>query len=315
MERDTHYFLVGLFVLVTAVAGVIFAGLFYKKPYVATAAYDIHFATPVAGLAQGSEVRYMGIKVGEVASVALLPQTPVQVAVQVNLQSNTPINTGTVAILREQGLTGVPFISLEQDENSQNIAPLMAKDNGELPLIPTKPTDMDALMNKLPDLEQRLTGVLASVDQVLDAKNRQQFAELLQHLNTASAELPALMQNLTKTSAELPALAQNLNKTTQALPAVVNNVGKTSQQVGTLAVQMQSAVQQIDKLAADIDRVVVNNEANVNNLLGEGGANLTQLLAETRKTAVAIRQLSERLKQNPSQLIYQPAHQGTELPP
>jgi phospholipid/cholesterol/gamma-HCH transport system substrate-binding protein len=116
MERDTHYFVVGLFVIVTAVADFFFGSLFYEKPYIATTAYDVHFDIPVAGLAQGSEVRYMGIKVGEVSRVSLLPQAPVRVAVRVALETGTPINTATVAILRQQGLTGVPFVSLEQDE-------------------------------------------------------------------------------------------------------------------------------------------------------------------------------------------------------
>ncbi len=69
MERDAHYFMVGLFVIAMAVAGFFFAGLFYDKPYVETLDYDIHFDTPVEGLEKGSEVRYMGIKMGEVTQV------------------------------------------------------------------------------------------------------------------------------------------------------------------------------------------------------------------------------------------------------
>jgi phospholipid/cholesterol/gamma-HCH transport system substrate-binding protein len=299
MERDTHYFMVGLFVIVTAVAGFFFAGLFYEKPYIFTTPYAIHFSTPVAGVAQGSEVRYMGIKVGEVEKVSLLPEVPVKVDVRVSVESDTPLNTATIAIIRQQGLTGVPFISLEQDEE-RKAEPLVAKADGELPVIPTRPTEMDALMEKLPGLEQDISAVMASVNKVLDDKNREQFAGLLQHLNEASAELPKLIQNLNVAAAELPALMKSLKQTSNTL--------------GGLGGQMDGAVRQIDKLATDIDRVVVNNEANINGLLGEGGENLKQLLEESRKTAIAIRQLSDGLKQNPSQIIYQPARQGTELP-
>ncbi len=299
MERDTHYFMVGLFVIVTAVAGFFFAGLFYEKPYIFTNAYDIHFSTPVAGVAQGAEVRYMGIKVGEVEKVSLLPGMPVKVAIRIAVESATPVNTATIAIIRQQGLTGVPFISLEQ-EDGHKAELLVAAEGQALPVIPTRPTEMDALMQTLPDLEQSISSVMTSVNKVLDDKNREQFAGLLQHLNEASAALPKLIQNLNTASAELPAMMQSL--------------GQTSRKLGDLSGQMDSAVRQIDKLAADIDRVVVNNEANINGLLGEGGENLKQLLEESRKTAVAIRQLSDGLKQNPSQIIYQPAPQGTELP-
>lgn len=300
MERDTHYFLVGLFVIVTAVAGFLFGGLFYEKPTLVATTYAIHFATPVEGLAAGGEVRYMGIKVGEVASVSLLPTAPVQVAVVVSLESTTPVDSATVAVLRQQGLTGVPFISLEQDR--QRVAEPLAAVAGEaFPVIPTKPTEMGALMEKLPDLEQRLTTVLATVDKVLDEKNRQQFAELLQHLNAASAELPPLLHSLRQAS--------------DATPALFGNVGKTSQQLGVLAQQMGGAAHQMEKLAADIDRILVNNEPHINGVLAEGGDNLKAVLDESRKTAVSIRQLGDSLRQNPSQILYQPAPQGTVLPP
>jgi phospholipid/cholesterol/gamma-HCH transport system substrate-binding protein len=299
MERDTHYFVVGLFVIVTAVAGFFFGSLFYEKPYIATTAYDVHFDIPVAGLAQGSEVRYMGIKVGEVSRVSLLPQAPVRVAVRVALETGTPVNTATVAILRQQGLTGVPFVSLEQDE-ARKAEPLVVAAGAELPVIPSKLVGMDALMQQLPDLEQRLATVLESANKVLDDENRKQFAALLKNLNDASASLPELIKHLNQASASLPEMMKNL--------------GNTSRKLGDLSGQMDSAVQQIDKLAKDIDRVVVNNEPNINGLLGEGSENLKQLLEESRKTAVSIRQLSDKLGQNPSQIIYQPAPQGTELP-
>ena len=71
MERDTHYLIVGLFVLLTLVGGFFFAGLFYDKPVLNTQRYAIHFGYSVDGLMRGSEVRYMGLKVGEVAAIAL----------------------------------------------------------------------------------------------------------------------------------------------------------------------------------------------------------------------------------------------------
>lgn len=325
MERDTHYFMVGLFVIATAVAGFFFAGLFYERPTVSSKVYSIRFLTPVSGLAAGSDVRYMGIKVGEVEKVYLASDMPVTVAIHISVATDTPVNTATIASIRQQGLTGVPFISLEQDKD-RKAEPLIVGEGQDLPIIPTRPTEMETLMQSLPDLEQNISEVMISVNKVLDDKNRAQFAAFLENLSgTMSsvnkvlddknrAQFATLLENLNEASAGLPKLVRNLNMASVELPAMMKSMGQTSRKLGDLSEQMNSAVRQIDKLAADIDRVVVNNESNINNLLGEGGENLKQLLGESRKTAVAIRQLSDGLKQNPSQILYQPAPQGMELP-
>jgi phospholipid/cholesterol/gamma-HCH transport system substrate-binding protein len=310
LERDAHYFLVGLFVIVTAVAGFFFAGLFYDKPSRATLAYDIHFATPVEGLGKGSEVRYMGIKMGEVTDVFLLPDNPARVVVRVKVETDTPVNAATVATLRQQGLTGVPFVNLAQDDTLKPV-PLVAAKGQEFPVILTRPTDMDALVQKLPDLEKNLSVLIGAANDVLNAENRQHFAGLLNNLDRAAASLPELIASLNQASRELGTLVVHLdgavNRSERGLAGNMADLQKT-------LASIKQASQKIDKLVQDIDQVVVNNEGRVNDLLGEGGENLKQLLDESRKTAVSIRQLSDRLEQNPSQIIYQPAPQGTELP-
>ncbi len=310
MERDTHYFLVGLFVIVTAVAGVLFAGLFYDKPYVDAVHYDIHFDTPVEGLEKGSDVRYMGIKMGEVTQVFLLPDNPARVAVRVMLETGTPVNAATVATLRQQGLTGVPFVNLAQD-TAVKPEPLGVSAGNAFPVIPTKLTDMEAVIQQLPKLEQNLSTLVAAANEVFNPQNREHLAGLLENLHEASAGLPELIANLNQTSRELKVLVEHLDGAVQRSEQGLAGNMKALQ--STLASIKQTS-QRVDKLVQDIDRVVVNNEGRVNELLGEGGENLKSVLDESRKAAVSVRQLSERLEQNPSQIIYQPVPQGTELP-
>ncbi|MBU0655730.1 MAG: MCE family protein [Gammaproteobacteria bacterium] len=310
MERDSHYFVVGLFVIVTAIAGALFAGLFYDQPYTATNAYEVHFDTPVLGLEPGSEVRYMGIKKGEVTRVFLLPDDPAQVGVAIAVETDTPVNTATIATLQQQGLTGVPFLNLEQD-GSITPAPLTVSKGADLPIISTRRTPMDAFVESLPSLEQKLSALVQAATEVLNPENRQNFAGLLANMNKISASLPALATNLEQTNSQLQELIQHVDTT-------VTRSGKAldadMQELQATLVSIRSTSQRLDKLLADVDRVVLTNEGKVNELLGEGGESLKQLLNESRKTAAVIRQLGDKLGQNPSQIIYQPAPQGTELP-
>lgn len=310
MERDTHYFVVGLFVIVTAIAGALFAGLFYDQPYTATNAYEVHFDTPVLGLEPGSEVRYMGIKKGEVTRVFLLPDDPAKVGVAIAVETDTPVNTATTAILQQQGLTGVPFLNLEQD-GSITPAPLTVPKGAGLPIISTRRTPMDAFVESLPSLEQKLSALVQAATEVLNPENRQNFAGLLANMNKISASLPTLATNLEQTNNQLQELIQHVDTTvTQSGKALDADM----QELQATLVSIRSTSQRLDKLLADVDRVVLTNEGKVNELLGEGGESLKQLLNESRKTAAVIRQLGDKLGQNPSQIIYQPAPQGTELP-
>ncbi len=310
MERDAHYLLVGLFTLVITVAGFFFAGLFYDPPAEASVTYDIYFDTPVEGLQRGSDVRYMGIKMGEVSEVFLSPEHSARVVVRVRLEIRTPVNTATVATLRQQGLAGVPFVNLAQDDALPANA-LTLQAGQAFPVISTKPTELDALVQKLPDLEKHLSVLLGAANEVLDAENRQHFAGLLANLDAASAQLPQLMTNLNHVSGELSAVLAHVDGVIkQSEKGVVGNL----QALHSTLTAIEQTSRRVDTLAQDLNRMVLNNEGRINELLSEGGENVKQLLEESRRTAVSVRRLSDALEQNPSQFIYQPVPQGTELP-
>jgi phospholipid/cholesterol/gamma-HCH transport system substrate-binding protein len=70
MEKDANYALVGLstLILVLGVAsfGLWLARISFNRDY---ALFDIVFQGPINGLSQGGEVRFNGIKVGEVTKI------------------------------------------------------------------------------------------------------------------------------------------------------------------------------------------------------------------------------------------------------
>ena len=77
MERNANYFLVGIISTVISIALIVFivllAGNKFSRGY---DLYDIVFQGPVRGLAQGGEVHFNGIKVGEVTKISLDPHNP-----------------------------------------------------------------------------------------------------------------------------------------------------------------------------------------------------------------------------------------------
>jgi phospholipid/cholesterol/gamma-HCH transport system substrate-binding protein len=204
----------------------------------------------------------------------------------------------------------VPFVNLAQDE-ALPANTLTLEAGQEFPVISTKLTELDALVQKLPDLEKNLSVLLGAANEVLNAENRQHFAELLANLDAASAQLPELITNLNQVSGELSAVLAHVDGVIkQSEKGVVGNL----QALHSTLTAIEQTSQRVDTLAQDLNRMVLNNEGRINELLSEGGENVKQLLEESRRTAVSVRRLSDALEQNPSQFIYQPVPQGTELP-
>src|SRR3546814_17945830 len=59
--------------------------------------YDIFFKQAVSGLARGSGVAFQGVPVGEVKTIALLPDAPEFVRVRIAVHEAVPILHGTTA--------------------------------------------------------------------------------------------------------------------------------------------------------------------------------------------------------------------------
>jgi phospholipid/cholesterol/gamma-HCH transport system substrate-binding protein len=91
METKANYALVGAFAVGAVLAILLFAMWLaqsqFNREY---ARYDIVFEGAVRGLARGAEVRFNGIKVGEVTQLNINPDNPTQVVARIRVDGQTP---------------------------------------------------------------------------------------------------------------------------------------------------------------------------------------------------------------------------------
>ena len=113
MERNANYALVGVIstgIIIALLAFVVWlAGSKFSRDY---DLYDIVFQGPVRGLAQGGEVHFNGIKVGEVSKISLDPHNPQLVIARARVTSDVPIRKDSYASLEPQGITGVNYVQI-----------------------------------------------------------------------------------------------------------------------------------------------------------------------------------------------------------
>lgn len=171
METDRHYFFEGLFLIGFSIAIAVFAVWLGKSGSRDDVSYRIHFAESVSGMSVGDLVKYHGVDVGAVKTIALGPDDPRKVEVDVSLRKDAPVKADTRATLRMKGITGVLYIELTGG-NPESPALQSPTAEGGIPEIPSERSSIAEILEKLPKLIDKFSAVGDRANSVLaDVKN------------------------------------------------------------------------------------------------------------------------------------------------
>lgn len=158
METDKRYFIAGLFIIVLSVgmalAFVWLAGSERRDDV----RYRIRFSESVSGLALGETVKYRGVDVGTVKSMALDPADPRVVEVDVSLRKDAPVKTDTKATLKLKGVTGGVFVELNAG-NPKAEALVAATPAGQIPVIAAEKSSLTTAIDQLPRVVEKFSAI------------------------------------------------------------------------------------------------------------------------------------------------------------
>jgi len=149
MESDKRYFIEGLFVIGFSVAMAFFFVWLTRSGNKDDVLYRIHFAESVSGLSVGDPVKYLGVDVGMVKSMAIKADDPTRVEVDIKLRQDAPIKTDTKATLQFKGITGTYYIELGGGSVAAKTL-VAATPAGQVPEIPSKKSTVNTLLEQLP---------------------------------------------------------------------------------------------------------------------------------------------------------------------
>jgi phospholipid/cholesterol/gamma-HCH transport system substrate-binding protein len=177
METRANYVLIGLFTLAVIASAFGFV-LWFQSLHTAKARTPLRvvFEGPAAGLRNGGNVNFNGIRVGEVVSVKL--DNPRRVVALAMVENNAPIRKDTLVGLEFQGLTGVAAISLKGGEEA---APPVPLDEDGIPLLTADP-------NKLQDVTEAIRATLQNINKVV-ADNQEAVKNSLKNLEVFTTSL------------------------------------------------------------------------------------------------------------------------------
>jgi phospholipid/cholesterol/gamma-HCH transport system substrate-binding protein len=302
-------FAVGIFVAL-ALAIFVAATLWLtgKQGSEPTVNYSIYFEKDVGGLMLGGPVFYLGVNVGTVTAMTIIPGNPMSVRVDVEVLESAPIDGGTYASLALQGITGVAVIKFLADPGVHE--PLQAGEDGGFPVIPVRDTGFTALLAKAPAVVDKLDSILVNVNEILGQENRDFVSDMLEDISDITGALAAKEETI----GELPVLLK------QAIEDLQGNLKQIKALVGNLEPGLQSTVasleqtmQNLESMTARLEVMTETNEKDLNAFLGDGLGQVPALITDLRSTLREVDKLVKGLREDPSKLIYKPIHDAIDV--
>ena len=311
MERDAKYVAVGTFILLVIAMGVGFV-LWYTdasdgRNYTR---YEMQFAGSVNGLDRGSPVRYLGVDVGRVLRLGIDLQNATRVKVLVEVDQNTPISSATRASLGLQGVTGLLYINLYQAAGVERTAALRPGD--KYPIIESVVSDFDTFLASLPELMGRANALLERVGRVLSDQNLEALSGTLASLRETSAGLPATARSVGALVDQLRATIKEIHASAETLNGMAS---ESRPEVRAALQKMTQVTENLAQASLRVDHFTQTSEQQLGHFAEYGLFELERLVRETRSAAQEFSDLSRSLKENPSQIIYEPPQSGVEIAP
>jgi phospholipid/cholesterol/gamma-HCH transport system substrate-binding protein len=272
METKANYVVTGLFTLAVVVGAFGFIFWFQNSSRSGEhTTYRIVFDGSVSGLHTGASVLFDGIRVGEVADLALDSKDPRKVIAMIVIDRAVPVRDDTKVALGFQGLTGLAEISLTG--GSADAAPLVAQGGEPLTII--------AGPNASADVTQQARDVLSRINSLVEA-NELTLRSSFQNIETVTATL-----------------AQNSQRLDKVMLGLQNLMGGRDGNG-----QIGEAADSIRKLADDLDKNTNEISAGLLQFSNSGLKEFQAFAVDGRRTLADLDKAIKNLNDHPTRLIF-----------
>ena len=303
METRANHVLIGAFTLAVIVAAFGFI-LWLAKNEIDQhfAAYDILFEGSVTGLNVAGDVRYQGVRIGQVKEIRIYEKNPKLVRVRIEIDANTPVNSGSLASLEFFGITGVLFVQINSGD--ANAPPLVAQADQEVPVIASGKSSLEALFAGAPQLLENAAVLVERLSLLVDTDNRKSISGILKNAETVSASVAGR-------SAEINELIINANKMSRDFSEVSGNLNALTARLDRLSMQAETTLnsdvhnflREATGLTRELGDIVKDNKMAINNFGDRGLREFATFVVEARQLVTTLDRVAQRLESDPARFF------------
>ena len=297
METRANHLWVGAVTLALLAALAAFVVWIARINQGAVNEYDILYAQSVSGLANGSQVTYAGVPVGQVVDIALSKDDPEFVRVRVRVRDDVAILVGTEATILSS-FTGVSTILL--DGARRDAPPITCETTAcpeDRPIIPAKDGGISALLNNAPLLLERLATLTENLNILLGPDNQENLAGILANSNRLTGELADASPRLETTLAELEVTLREAGEALDAFEKVTQSTDNLINTEGpALAEELRGTLRSANEAAAALAATLEDTRPAARALRETTLPAAEATLQDLRTTSRSLRAITERLE-------------------
>ncbi len=278
--KSTHFKL-GLFTLLALAALLITAfGLGIEGMHHETMSYHTYFDESVQGLDVGAPVKYRGVQIGNVTSIAIAPdEKHIDVTMGLDRKRIEELKLNVVspdlrAQLGTQGITGVKLIDIDFLGRSPPPALPFPPADKYIPAAPSLlkglEDNIEQVSEKLPDLVETMTKTLADIDRLLldvtDQRIAARVAKVLDGVDGTVSDIDQVIRHIDhakipdKTATALDDLSGAIAKVNGVLDRIGGDGGlvastqRATESIGDLGRSTTASTREIGRTLRDLDR-------------------------------------------------------------
>lgn len=309
METRAHYVAVGAFVLILMFLGFTavlwLAGTEFATQY---ARYDIFFGGPVTGLSKGARVDYNGIPVGRVADIEIDPRNVERIRVNVEIESSVVIKEDAAANVETNILSGVSYVLITKGTNEAKV--LTAKAGERYPVIRARRSTLASLTARGPQLLEKVDEILDRVQDVLNDKNRQAFADTLDHMRTITGDVAEHSKDLGAAMTEVQHALVAVNKLFTDVDQSYVAPDGLKNQVSAALVDFDHLVKGLGTTNQQIQGTLQDVRPGVRNFSTRTLTDIDNLVGETRLLVSGLSRFAAGLERDPARLLFGDRREG-----
>jgi phospholipid/cholesterol/gamma-HCH transport system substrate-binding protein len=298
METRANHVLIGVFATLVVLAAFGFImWLSHMQLHKDVKLYDIVFKGTVSGVGPGADVRYNGLKYGQVRFIHLKPGDPSKVLVRIELNADAPVTVDTVATVESLSLTGVSSINLSGTKPGGT--PLVAQNGEDYPVIPSKTSNIENLLGGVPELVANANNAIDKLNLILSDDNQQAIHNILKNTEVMTQAFATSGPKVESFFTNADQAARNLNRFSTQLDSLGGDLHQIAQQASVL-------VESATRVTSELEGIEKDNRAALADFTHNGLGDITRFATEARSLIRSLDRIADHLDSDPQSIIYGP---------
>lgn len=328
MESKANYAIIGAFVLFVIVFSIGFVAWYSNSQFDRQYdEYDVVFTGPVRGLSPGGEVRYIGLKVGEVVRLHLDDDDNNKVIAQIRVDSTTPVHTDSYAQLEPLGLTGLNLIQIFAGDEGvevekQSYGSGIRRDRHKLE---GRGSTFDTILGGGTTLIDAASLALGNVNNLISPPAVADLHNILKNLEVFTGKL-AEVELDAETVEQLTAVAiktaEDISLAANAIEKGVSDMSEiASADLRDLLSRAQQSLAVVDNtlleygtLGTETTKLVTDARDALNRFSSSGVTDAEEALDEIRVLSQTLNRIADNLEQSPLGFVAGEERETLELP-